>query len=326
MQTKNRIASFIKKWGTGLAVLLLVLLFSILMPDTFMTAENAVTILRGVSVVTIIAVGLTLVLAAGGLDLSVGSGATFAGTVVMICFIWYGMPILPAVATALFCSLLVGGTNALLAVKLHIPDTLATLASMFIFEGIATTYAGGGSVTEHMARLDGTVTTGTVPALFKEFGRAPWIIIIMLAVVILTQLFLSKTKFGRFLYMSGGNAEAAYLSGIPVIRCRVLAYLLCGLLAAVGGILLSARNGAAQIGAGGGYLMPAVAAAYIGISFGGRKQAGAVGTLVGALLIGVLENGLVMLSFPYYAVNIVKGAVLALALASTYSRRRNELS
>lgn len=314
--------TFLARWGTVLAVPALCILFSVLMPATFMTTDNAISILRSISVVTVIAVGLTISLAAGGFDLSVGSGATLGGTVVMTCFVWYELGLVPSILIALLCSALVGGTNALLSARLKIPDMLATLSAMFIFEGIATTYAGGGSVTESMSRLDGTPTTGTVPVLFKSLGRAPWIILIMLVVVLLAYLFLEHTKAGRCLYMVGGNPEAAYLSGIPTAKFRTLAYLLCALLATLGGVLLAARNGAAQIGAGGGLLMPAVAAAYIGFSFGGRGRANALGTLLGAALIGVLENGLVMLSFPYYAVNIVKGGVLALALALTYVGRK----
>ena len=314
--------TFLARWGTVLAVPALYILFSVLMPDTFMTPDNAVSILRSISVVTIIAVGLTISLAAGGFDLSVGSGATLGGTVAMTCFVWYELGIVPSILIALLCSTLVGGTNALLSARLKIPDMLATLSAMFIFEGIATTYAGGGSVTESMSRMDGTPTNGTVPVIFKGLGRAPWVILIMLVVVLLAYLFLEHTKAGRCLYMVGGNSEAAYLSGISTAKFRTLAYLLCALLAALGGILLAARNGAAQIGAGGGLLMPAVAAAYIGFSFGGRGRANALGTLLGAALIGVLENGLVMLSFPYYAVNIVKGGVLALALALTYVGRK----
>lgn len=322
MKFKGRFTGFLARWGTALAVPVLYIFFSILMPSTFLTLDNAVSILRSISVVTIIAVGLTISLAAGGFDLSVGSGATFGGTIVMTCFVWYEMGIVPAIVIALLCSLVVGGTNALLSARLHIPDMLATLSAMFIFEGIATTYAGGGSVTESMSRLDGSQTFGVVPVFFKSLGRAPWIILIMLVVVALAHFFLEHTKLGRYLYMVGGNSEAAYLSSIPITQCRTLAYLLCAMLAALGGILLAARNGAAQIGAGGGLLMPAVAAAYIGFSFGGRGRANALGTLLGAALIGVLENGLVMLSFPYYAVNIVKGGVLAAALALTYIGRK----
>jgi len=143
----------------------------------------------------------------------------------------------------------------------------------------------------------------------------------MLVIVALTHIFLNYTKHGRYLYVVGGNEEAARLSGIPVKRYRTLAYFLSALLAGIGGLMLAARIGSAQVNAGAGFLMPAVAAAFIGYSVGGIKKPNAIGTLIGAVLVGILENGLIMMSVPYYSLNIVKGAVLAIALAVTYYRK-----
>lgn len=314
---------FLSKWGTVLTIAFLIILFSFLMPKTFLTMSNVITILRSISIVTVIAIGVTISLTVNGFDLSVGSTATFADALVMTMFIWYGMPAFSSVLLALIVALLVASVNAFLIVKLKVPDMLATLASMFIFQGVAMTYAGGGSVSQNMARLDGTITTGKVPEIFSKIGEAPWIIIIMLVVVGLVHIFLTYTKHGRYLYAVGGNLEAARLSGIPVNRYRTAAYFLSTLFAALGGIMIGARVGSAQINAGAGYLMPAVAAAYIGFSFAGAGKANAIGTLIGALLVGILENGLVMLSVPYYSLDIVKGLVLAIALASTYFRKKN---
>jgi len=147
--------------------------------------------------------------------------------------------------------------------------------------------------------------------------------IIMLVIVMLVHVFLSYTKHGRYLYIVGGNREAARLSGIPVNRYRTLAYFISTLLAGFGGIMLAARIGSAQINAGAGYLMPAVAAAFIGFSVAGVKKPNAIGTLVGAILVGVLENGLIMMSVPYYSLNIIKGLVLAIALAITYYKKHD---
>ncbi len=322
-EKKMSAIDFLSKWGTVITIVFLILLFTILTPGTFLTVSNMTTILRSISIVTVIAIGVTISLTVNGFDLSVGSTATFSTSLVMTMFIWYGMSTFTSITLALVVALLVAGVNSFLIVKLKVPDMLATLASMFIFQGVAMTYAGGGSVSENMARLDGTITTGKVPELFSKIGQAPWIIIIMLVVVILVHIFLTYTKHGRYMYAVGGNQEAARLSGIPVNRYRALAYFLSTLFAALGGILIAARVGSAQINAGAGYLMPAVAAAYIGFSFAGAGKANAIGTLVGALLVGILENGLVMLSVPYYSLDIVKGAVLAIALASTYFRKKN---
>lgn len=150
----------------------------------------------------------------------------------------------------------------------------------------------------------------------------PVIVLIMLAVTVAVQLFLSLTKHGRRMYAIGGNPEAARLSGIRTVRYRVAAYVISSWLAALGGILLASRIGSSQVNAGGGYLMDAVAAAYIGFSLAGAGKPNALGTLIGAVILGVLQNGLVMLSVPYYAMDIIKGTVLALALAITYIQKR----
>ncbi|WP_339060513.1 ABC transporter permease [Tepidibacillus marianensis] len=327
--TKERKASgltsllnFVSKWGTVIAIVLLFIFFTISMPQ-FIDASNLLTILRSISIVTVIAIGLTIALTVNGLDLSIGSAATFSNSLIVSFFVWYSMPTFVSLALALVITLVVAAINAILIVKVKIPDMLATLSTMFIFEGVAMTYTGGGSISEGMPRLDGTPTNGTLPDLFEKIGQAPYIIIIMLVVVAIVHVFLNHTKHGRYLYVVGGNMEAARLSGISVNRYRTLAYVLSTFFASLGGIMIAARIGSAQINAGAGYLMPAVAAAFIGSSFGGSGKPNAIGTFIGAILVGVLENGLVMMSVPYYSLNIVKGSVLALALASTYFRKKN---
>ena len=316
-----QVVNFITQWGTVLTILVLVLFFAVWMPP-FISPSNLLTILRSISIVTVIAIGITLSLTVNGFDLSVGSVATLADALVISAFVWYEFGVFPAILIALGGCLAVGLLNSFLIVKLRIPDLLATLSMLFIVEGVATTYTGGGSISEGMPRLDGTETFGKLDPVFKAIGSAPWIILIMLVVVLLVHLFLNQTKHGRYLYVVGGNLEAARLSGIPVERYRTLAYVLSALLAALGGVILASRIGSSQINAGAGYLMRAVAAAYIGFSVGGAGRPNALGTLLGAVLMGVLENGLVMMSVPYYSLTIVKGGVQAVALASTYFRKK----
>ena len=316
------IVDFLSKWGTIITIFVLLGFFAITMPS-FRTASNMVTIMRSISIVTVIATGITVSLTVDGFDLSVGSVATFTVALVMSFFVWYGWGTIPAIVVSLLIALTVAVVNSFLIVKLHIFDLLATLATMFIFEGVAMTYTGGGSISQGMPRLDGTPTTGTIPPEFRLIGQSPYIIIIMLVIVMLVHVFLSYTKHGRYLYIVGGNREAARLSGIPVNRYRTLAYFISTLLAGFGGIMLAARIGSAQINAGAGYLMPAVAAAFIGFSVAGVKKPNAIGTLVGAILVGVLENGLIMMSVPYYSLNIIKGLVLAIALAITYYKKHD---
>jgi len=204
----------------------------------------------------------------------------------------------------------------------RIPDMLATLASMFIIQGVAMTYTAGGSITPNMVMPDGSNSPGQLTSFFNSIGQVPAIILVMFAAMVVVQIFLSYTKHGRFFYVVGGNLEAARLSGIPIGRYRTAAYLASSVLAALGGIMLASRIGSSQVNAGSAYLMDAVAAAYIGYSLGGSGKPNAIGTFIGAVLMGVLQNGLVMISVPYYAMDIVKGAVLALALALTYVKKR----
>jgi simple sugar transport system permease protein len=207
-------------------------------------------------------------------------------------------------------------------VKIKVPDMLMTLATMFVFQGVALTYTRGATISQNMVMANGNFSEGRITKVFASFGQVPWIILIMVVVVILVHIFLTQTKHGRYMYVVGGNMEAARLSGISVNKYRVYAYILSALFAAIGGIVLASRVQTAEINAGAPYLMDAVAAAYIGFSVGGVGKPNAFGTFVGAILIGILQNGLVMLSVPYYSMDIVKGLVLAFALALTYYRKR----
>ncbi|MBE3595234.1 MAG: ABC transporter permease [Candidatus Carbobacillus altaicus] len=319
---KQRIIPWLSKWGVVLAIIVLFIFFSIALPG-FLSASNMISILRSISIVTVIAIGLTVALTVNGLDLSIGSTATLASSLVVSFFVWYSMPLFVSLPLALLLSLSVALFNMLLILWFRIPDLVATLSTMFIVEGLAMTYTGGGSISEGMPRLDGTPTFGKIPAAFKSMGQVPLIIIIMLIAVLLVHLLLNHTRYGRLLYATGGNIEAARLTGIPVNRYRAFAYIMSAFFAALGGLMIAARIGSAQVNAGAGYLMPAVAAAYIGFSFAGQGKPNALGTFAGAVLIGVLENGLVMMSVPYYSMNIVKGSILALALASTYWHQKN---
>jgi simple sugar transport system permease protein len=312
---------FVYKWGTLITIGVLVLVFGLANPS-FLSMSNIINILRSIAIVTVIAIGVSVSLASGGIDLSVGSVASLADAIVISMFVWHGLGTGVSIATAVLVCMVVGLFNAFLVVKMRLPDLLATLASMFIFRGVAMTYTRGGSITENMLMNDGTVAPGTVPEIFSNLGQVPAIIIVMLIVAVVIQLFFTLTRHGRALYVVGGNLEAARLSGIRTGLYRTMAYVMSAGLAALGGVLLAARVGSSQVNAGSAYLMDAVAAAFIGFSLAGAGKANAFGALAGAVLIGVLQNGLVMMSVPYYAMDIIKGAVLVLALAITYVQKR----
>lgn len=313
--------NFLYKYGTIITIFALIIIFAAANP-TFIQTSNIINILRSISIVTIIAIGITISLSINGFDLSVGSVASLANAVVISMFVWHSQNTFVAIVVALIAALLVGALNSFMIVKMKIPDMLLTLAMMFIIQGIALTYTRGATISQNMVMPDGTFATGMISPIFSKIGQVPWIIIIMVVVVILVHIFLTYTKHGRYMYVIGGNIEAARLSGIPVNKYKVMAYLLSALFAAIGGIVLASRVMTAEINAGAPYLMDSVAAAFIGFSVLGAGKPNAFGTFVGAVLIGILQNGLVMMSVPYYSMDIVKGTVLAFALALTYYKQR----
>ncbi len=323
IQTRD-ILDFISKWGTLIGVIFLFLFFTLDMWGVFLTPENIIVILRSVSIGAVIAIGMTFAVSVNGMDLSIGANAGLAMNIVAMMFFWYEMNTFYAIIIAILVSMIFGFLNAFLIVKLKIPDMLATLATQFTISGISITIAGGGSVTEGINRLDGKPSLGKMEPIFRELGKAPWIIIIMLVVVLLAFVIFNYTKHGRYLYVVGQNIEAARLSGIQVNKYRTLAYVVSAFCAAVGGILLASRLGSAQMGAADGYLMPAVASTFISLSVAGAGKANPLGTLLGALLMGIMENGLIMESVPYYSMNIFKGIVLAIALAIAFFRDKSK--
>jgi len=318
------LSGFLGKWASLIVLALIFGFFALKMPSMFLTSSNMTTILRSISVTTIIAVGLTIFLAVGCFDISAGSMATMAGSFVISFFVWYQMGMGWAILLSTVGVIALMCITMLLIVKFKIPDILATLAMMFILDGMSLTYSGGGAVSENMPRANGVLSIGKIPLAFKDMGQAPAIIIIMITIVLLVHVFLSYTKFGRYMYAVGGNKEAARLSGISVNKYLVIAGLMSSIFVGLGGILVASRNMSAQIQGAAGYTMPAIAAVFIGRSVAGVGKPNAIGTFIGASLVGILENGLIMMSVPYYSLNAIKGIVLALALASTYYSSENE--
>ncbi len=312
-------AKLLSNWGSVFALIAVTLFFIIKMPDMFLSPGNITTIFRSISVTTVVAIGLTFTLAVGGFDLAAGAMGSWVGVLVISFFTWYEMGMWEALPLSIIVAIISGLLSMFLIIVVKIPDLLATLAMMFFFDGLSLTYSGGGALSQGWPKPDGSPSFGIVPDVFKEMGQAPVIIIIMLVVVLLAHIFLNYTKYGRFIYATGENMEAARLSGIPVKRYRLIAGIISTLFVALGGLLVASRNMSAQIKGAAGFSMPAISAVYIGISVAGAEKPNALGTFIGSMLVGILENGLIMMSVPYYSMEGVKGIVLAIALASAYS-------
>lgn len=325
---KISLFDLVYKYGTVAVIALVVLYFSLTNPY-FFTYDNIKDILRSISIVTFVAIGVTFSLIVGGFDLSVGSTVSLTTVIVASMMVWYEQGMLITLIVPIVLSLLVGLVNAFLVVKIRIPDLLATLAMLYIVNGLHMTYSKGYSIYANMPMSDGTNAPGKFQEWFLWLGQGelfslPVPVILTFLLVAITHVYLTYTKQGRMLYMTGGNLEAACLSGIPVNRYRTLAYVLSALFAGLGGMLLAARIGTGQVSSGSSMLMDAVAAAFVGFSVFGVGKPNVFGTFVGAILIGVLLNGMTMLNLPYYAYDIIKGVVLALALAVTYYQVRRK--
>ncbi len=315
---------FLRNWAAVIAIFLLIIIFSAMRPGQFLTTGNVETILRSISINTVLALALTVTIAAGGFDLASGALASVAGYFVMSRVIWYGNSLLVAILVALVVTLALSCITMFLVIRCKIPDLLATCAMQFVFQGLGLTYTGGGAVSAGMALPNGEPSVGFIPEIMKTIGNSPTIIIIMMVCVLLVHLFLTYTKYGRYIYAVGGNKTAAKLSGIPVKKYRFAAGMIAAVFICTTGLLVCCRNQSAQIQSCEGYQMYALAAVYIGRSVAGQGKANAFGTLIGAILVGILDNGLIMVGVPYYSLNAIKGAVLALALIAAYVSSKEE--
>ncbi len=302
------------QWGIVLAIAVAFIVFSVLAPKAFLSTSNVVTILKSISITTVIAMGATIGFAAGVFDLSFASLATLGGAFSATFIAWFGMPMPVAILVSCAVCMIVSLINTIVVVRFHVTAFLATLAMQFILDGIVLTYSGGSMINPRVESAGGHVIVKEVPEAFWNLGKSPWIIIIMFICVIVVELFLSYTKHGRMLYMVGSNPKAAAFSGVKVGLYTGVAFFATAIFSTIGGTLIISRAGTMQSTAGTSFLMPSIAAANIGFSLGGRGKANALGTFVGAALIGVVENGLYALAFPYYSINIVKGLILLFAL------------
>lgn len=319
---KHNLSELSFRYGALVVIAGVIVFFSIVNPN-FMTFDNMTDILRYISIVTFVAIGVTFSLIVDGFDLSVGSTVSLTTVGSATLMVWYQMPLPVVILVPIAAGALVGLINALLIIKFRIPDLLATLAVMYIIAGVQKTYTKGYSIYNNMQMTDGTKAPGVFLESFKWIGQGkllgvPVSVVLMILAVAAAHLFLKHTRWGRQMYITGGNREAARLSGISIHKVRLAAYIVSGCFAAVGGLLFAARVGSGQIDAGAPLLMEAVAAVFVGYSVMGAGKPNVIGTFLGAVLIGVLLNGLTMLNLPYYAYDIIKGLVLVLALAVTF--------
>lgn len=319
---KEKAIQFLFKYG-AIALLAIIIFYFSTVSEAFLTYGNFSDILRSISIVTLLALGVTFTLVVDGFDLSVGSTMSLSTVVTASLMVWYDMPLWLVLLLPLLIGVLAGVVNSFLIVVLGIPDLLATLSMMYIVAGLHRTYTEGYSVYNNMPLTSGGTAPGQLSEAFLWIGQGqmlglPVPVWIMVVLVLASYLVLNHTRWGRIFYMTGGNAEAATLSGVNVKKVKLAAYVISGIFASMAGILFTARVGSGQIDAGAPLMMEAVAAVFVGYSVLGAGKPNALGTFFGAAVIGILLNGLTILNLPYYAFDIIKGGVLVAALAVTY--------
>lgn len=320
--TQEKLVGFLYKYG-AIGLLVLIILYFSTISGAFFSYGNFTDILRSISIVTLLALGVTFTLVVDGFDLSVGSTMSLSTVVTASLMVWYDLPLWLVLLLPLLVGVIIGLVNSFLIVAIGIPDLLATLSMMYIVAGLHRTYTEGYSIYNHMPLTSGGTAPGELSAAFLWIGQGhllglPVPVWIMLAVVALSYVVLQHTRWGRIFYMTGGNPEAATLSGVNVKKVKMSAYIISGILASMAGMLFTARVGSGQIDAGAPLLMEAVAAVFVGYAVLGAGRPNVLGTFFGAAVIGILLNGLTIQNLPYYAFDIIKGGVLVAALAATY--------
>ena len=285
----------------------------IITTENFLSSSNFINIARQVSINAIIAVGMTCAILSGGIDLSVGAVMALSGTL-MAGLMVADIPVPVAIFIGLAVGLVFGMANGFFVAYGKMPPIIVSLATMGIARGIALIYTGG-------YPIDG------LPESFAFIGRGSFMglqtpIWVMLIVFFVAYLFLDKTPIGRYIYAIGGNEEATRLSGVHVSRYKLLVYAISGLTSAIAGMVLTSRLMSGQPNAGMGFELDAIAAVVMGGTSISGGRGSIIGTLIGALMLGVLNNGLNMMGVSPYIQNIIKGCIILFAIY--ISRERNK--
>lgn len=316
--------SLLRRYGTLIGFAIILVFFSVSLPETFLTGRNWLNISQQMSMLVVVAVTMTIVMVMGDFDLSVGSMASLAGIVVAILFT-LGFPVWAAVGVALLVGLAGGAVNGVLVSFVGILPFIATLATLTIFSGAAFLISGGR-----------TIFGRDIPAAFSGFARAglplgtfagqrltlPNLTIVAVIVIAIVWVLLEQTTFGRRLYAIGGNSEAARLSGVAVKRLRLIAFALTGLGASVAGLMYACRVASANPTQGSGLMLNAIAAVFLGMTMSEEGEPRVHATVVGVLILGALDNGLTQMSVDSYVRDILVGVIILAAVASSSLWRR----
>jgi len=300
------------------ALLVLCFVLSIASPY-FFTLRNIFNVLQGMSTIGIMAIGMTIVLIAGGLDLSVGSVLAVGAVLTARLMTFNGVNPWLSVAAGLAAGVGIGAVNGLLVTRAKIVPFIATLSTLGVARGLAFVLAtGAGTVASNVPMRDaGVAYLGS-----GYIGPVPVPVLIMLALVVLAAVLLANTVLGRQIYAVGSNARAARLSGISVERVQLITYVICGGLAALAGVITTGLLATASTNLGQGIELDVIAAAVIGGTSLNGGEGSVIGTLIGAAIMAVVRNAFVLLGLPLHLQVMIIGVVILLAVGLDRRRHR----
>lgn len=314
---KNGVVKYFKDNIGIIIALLAMFIFLTVFPttrSTFLTPKNMFNILRQNASNLFLATGMTMVIILGGIDLSVGSVIALSGVVAAGCVVNFGLPEAVGFAAAIAVGAIVGMFNGFVICKTDIPPFIVTLASMNITKGIALVLTGGAPI---RCMTDAFKFPGA-----GYVGPVPTPVILMVVIFVIAALMINRTQLGRHIYAVGGNVQAARFSGINVQKVKFIVYTYTGLMAGIAGVVIASRLYSGQPTAGDGAEMDAIASVVVGGTSmsGGSGRIG--GTLIGVLIIGVLNNGLNLLGVDSNFQYVVKGLVILLAVYIDFLRNK----
>ena len=300
------ILSFIKKYGTVIGFFALIIIYSSIRPDVFLSWRNIRNILEQSSILAVVSVTVTMVMIAGDMDLSVGSIMSLS-SVVCADMMSKGIDIVPSILLALLVGLVIGLINGTLVTYGGINAFIATLSTMTAVGGAALYYTKGATIFQG------------IPDAFLKIGQGyigpiPIAIMIMLGIVIIGWILLEHTVFGRRLYSIGGNQLASFLAGINVKKTRLIAFLISGFGAAFAGVMLTSRLASAHPLSGSPFMLNSIAAVFLGATTFREGEPNIPGTILGVIFLSVMGNGLNLLRVDSYIQQILTGLIIVLAV------------
>ena len=317
------IVNILKKYGTLIGFLSIIIFFSVNLPNTFLTSKNLINISQQISMLAVVAFTMTIVMVMNDFDLSVGSMASLSGVVAAVLFTM-DYPVWMAISAALLVGIIGGMFNGFLVSIIGILPFVATLGTLTIFSGLAFLICGGK-----------TIFGRDIPQEFSSFARSgieidilsmriPFLSILALLILFIVWFILEQTTYGRRLYAIGGNVEASYLAGIKVKQLRMTAFALTGLGAAIAGLMYASRVASSNPTQGSGLMLEAIAAVFLGMTMSEEGEPRVLYTLIGVLILGILDNGLTQMSVDSYIREILVGSIVIIAVAfSSITKSKN---